>query len=221
MASSLYYFISWRYILTFESGNQTHYIDLIIREFIDSSPEVLITILTLIGGWSIGTRLTTRWNLWQKKKEADIAAVDAFHILYGEFFAIWKMWNYLKIDKENGVTRWSIFERSCLAEAKMEALFVRIATERELGSSEIETLGKFRQAFQQLREAIRANKELPWDSSSNSEYIAFKQLASKFAHIILTHDVPPSVSTRRSVAQLLEITDNRWEDQWVDRDNSV
>lgn len=34
------------------------------------------------------------WNLQLKRRESDLATVKVFHNLYGEFFAVWKLWNY-------------------------------------------------------------------------------------------------------------------------------
>ena len=44
--------------------------------------------------WAVGNRLSAKWGLWQKRREQAHAAANDFYRLYGEFFAVWKLWNY-------------------------------------------------------------------------------------------------------------------------------
>ena len=65
-----------------------------------------ISLLTIALGWFVGQRLNVRWNLRQKQRELDLTTAHDFHMLYGEFFAIWKLWNYsLKPERVCTVTR--------------------------------------------------------------------------------------------------------------------
>jgi hypothetical protein len=132
-------------------------------------------------GWLIGKRLSLVWSDKQKRREQDLIAAREFHLSYGEFLATWKLWNYfLKFGAENlpGSSRWTILDRACQAEAKLEATLVRLASERQLTEQEIEILGKYRQLFQTLREAIRDNAPLDWNFSQHPQYSEFKKFGS-------------------------------------------
>jgi len=48
---------------------------------------------------------------------------------------------------------------------------------------DVETLGRFRHRYQQLRQSIRDNVPLPWDHSEYSDYVEFKTLAPQVAAI--------------------------------------
>src|SRR3954463_10798929 len=43
--------------------------------------------------WGVGYRLTFVWEDRKRRRESDIAAVETFYRLYGEFFAAWKLWD--------------------------------------------------------------------------------------------------------------------------------
>lgn len=122
-------------------------------------------------GWLVGQRLTVQWNLKQKQREQELASGQEFYRLYGEFFAVWKIWNEFKDNPRGveGLTRKEIFVRACAAEGAMESLLVRLATSQPLTDEKIEVLGKFRQAYQSLRETIRDDKPLGWNRSNHEQ----------------------------------------------------
>jgi hypothetical protein len=169
----------------------------------------LVTALILAGlGWFVGKRLTVLWSRRQKQNEQDLMAARDFHALYGEFFALWKLWNYfirdLGAESLSGASRWNLLDRACGTEAKLESTLVRLASERSLTNKDIDTLGHFRQLYQQLREAIRDNKPLAWDHSEHPDYVQFKTLAPQVAAII--------IGQRRVRRELLmKITSNIYE----------
>jgi hypothetical protein len=170
----------------------------------------LLTYLVFLGlGWLIGKRLTVLWSHEQKENEEDRVAARVFHQLYGDFFALWKLWNYSLCDPGSqtapGTSRWELLDRACNTEGKLEALFVSLAaSQRSLANNEIETLGRFRQRYQQLREAIRDNVPLKWDYSEHPDYKEFKSLAPQVAAIIVR-------SGRVRQELLLKITSNVYE----------
>lgn len=175
----------------------------------------LISSLVLLGlAWFVGQRLTVAWNLRQKRKEYDLTTARDFHALYGEFFAIWKLWNYYvrDIGSESlaGASLWELLKRACDAEGKLESTLVRLACERPLTDKQIEILGTFRQLYQQFRESIRDKKPLEWDSSTHPDYVAFKTLATKVASLIVD-DEEFSIGSDNSAAALIKITSNVWE----------
>jgi hypothetical protein len=173
------------------------------------TPKLLTYLLFLGLGWVIGKRLTVLWSRKQKENEQDLEAARDFHQLYGEFFALWKLWNYSLGDPGSqavpGTSRWELLDRACSSEGKLEALFVSVAaSQRSLANDEIETLGRFRQRYQQLREVIRDNVPLKWDHAEHPEYVEFKTLAPQVAAIIVR-------SGRVRQELLLKITSNVYE----------
>lgn len=46
---------------------------------------LLVAALTLAATWWVGYRISANWNLRQKRNELNLAAVAAFHSMYGEF----------------------------------------------------------------------------------------------------------------------------------------
>lgn len=177
-------------------------------------PKFVTSLVLLALAWFVGQRLSARWNLRQKQRERDLANAQEFHLLYGEFFAIWKLWNcYIRDigqDALPGASRWNLLDRACIAEGKMEATLVRVACERQLTSDHIVMLGRFRQLYQRLRETIRDNEPLNWLSSEDPEYVEFKACASGAALLILGKQLQPN-SPRAASKHLREITSNRWE----------
>lgn len=183
-------------------------------EVIKAILNVIVAVITLGLGWFVGHRLTVYWAIRQKQRELELSALNDFYNLYGEFFAIWKLWAYCNAPDEDmklsDTTRWSLLERACIAEGKLEAIFVMLSSERTLKDHDIETLGKFRQAYQQLRESIRDNKDLGWWSQDHPEYLSFKHLAYLTACIILS-----GRSRERKGEVLTKITSNSWEKTWI------
>jgi len=111
---------------------------------------------------------------------------------------------------------WELHKRAASAEAIIEGTLVKLSSELNLHEEQINSLGRFRQAFQQLRQAIREGRLLPWDYSDHPEYTTFKTLAVHVAALLGKNwpDSPPSCE--RAASQLLQITSNRWEHEWVD-----
>lgn len=167
--------------------------------------------------WAVGNRLSARWVWWQKRREQTQAAANDFYRLYGEFFATWKLWNY-SLQQPEGAgwenRRWELLERAAAAEAGVEALLVKLASERVLNQSEMEAHGKFRQGFQTLRQMVRDRKRLDWGSSDYPQYASFKALASYTARLVSTVDQgkPPSLEDTQRALSI--ITSNVWEKTW-------
>jgi hypothetical protein len=190
------------------------------QEFTHKVPDLLSNLITLLLGWIVGQRLTVYWNVKQKRKEMQMIAAEKFQGLYGEFFSVWKLWNYYIRDigpsAFPNASRWELLNRVSIAESSMEALFVRLSTDKTLNDSEIIILSRFRQAYQSLREAIRDNQALKWESSNQPEYIEFKTLAVKVAYIILSDQKITDQDVDRKVDTLLKITNSaKWEGNWV------
>lgn len=189
------------------------------QEIIKALISVIVAIVTLSFGWLVGHRLTAYWAIRQKRKELELSAVNEFYKLYGEFFAVWKLWAYyVHSAKELSIPetiRWELLQRASIAEGSLESIFVKLASEHRLPDRDIETLGRFRQAYQQLRESIRDNKDIGWFHQDHPEYLSFKRLAYLTGCIIVS-DRRRRRRVREQMAHVLEqITSNRWETRWV------
>lgn len=174
----------------------------------------LVTYLIFLGlGWLVGKRLTVLWSRQQKSNEQDLDAVREFHALYGEFFALWKLWNYYLHDLGPqalpGASRWELLDRACKSEAKLEATLVRLASHKLLTDGEVVILGRFRQHYQMMRAAIRDNVPLGWDHSEHPDYIEFKKLAPQVAAIIVGDKVVDKDLLARITSNIYELPQGR------------
>jgi hypothetical protein len=173
-------------------------------------------VVTLIGlgvGWLVGQRLTYQWNLRQKRRESELATAQDLQRLYGEFFAIWKVWNGVAREADPSACQ-EVLRRAAEAEGLLERVLVKLATERRLSPVDRDTLGKFRQAYQQLRGAIKRGQPLGWTSSEHPEYLAFKRLAVAVTLIVQAEGGVTPVGADEAFASLRDITSNRHEKSW-------
>jgi hypothetical protein len=189
----------------------------LVQEAVKAAYSLGSAIIVLVFGWGIGHQLTYKWNVRQKSREFQLSAAQQFYLAYGEFFAVWKLWN--RLDRTaNGFEdrRWELHKRSAAAEAIIEGTLVKLSSELELKEEDLNYLGRFRQAFQQLRQAVREDRHLLWPGSDNPAYRTFKSLAIRVSGL-LTSKWPSSPPSReRAIEQLLRITSNDWEEKWVE-----
>ena len=186
-------------------------------ELFKSILSLIVAALTLSATWFIGQRLTTYWNLRQKRNELNLTSLQAFHALYGEFKEVVKIWRLAKRPLKTPVVvppeeRWKLLTRACALESKSEALVLRLTTERFLSSEETTAIGLFRQAIQTLRESIRDNTDCPL-GSRRAEYRLLNQLAPQVAAIVSADSPKQSLSAQRAQSQLADvvaITSDRW-----------
>lgn len=173
--------------------------------------------LVLALGWFVGQRLTFAWNVRQKRREFQLTASQQFYAAYGEFFAVWKLWNRLDRNAASFEDRrWELHKRAAAAEAIIEGTFVKLSSEVLLPEGELNCLGRYRQAFQRLREVIRENVELSWSSSEHPEYKAFKSLSVQVAALLGSEWPEKSISCEQAAEQLMKITANTWRAKWLD-----
>lgn len=187
------------------------------HEAVKASYSIVSAVIVLALSWLVGSRLTYGWNVRQKNREFQLSTSQQFYVAYGEFFAVWKLWNRLdRTVAEFSDRRWELHKRAAAAEAIVEGTLVKLCSELKLDDEQINTLGRFRQAFQQLREAIRDDRHLSWNASEHSEYKTFKLLAVRVA-ALLGRDWPRgSPPCERAADQLIRITSNKWTGSWVD-----
>lgn len=151
--------------------------------------------LTLGLGWLVGYGIIARWDLMKKRQELDIAIATQFHKLYGEFKEVSRLWSAFSFSGNRSkpltfpdTTPLDLLKRAAAAEGGVEAIIVKLATERVLDGEDIKTLGLFRQAYQKLREAIRDGGPLGW-TRDTPEYTLYNDLASKTACIISSNKI--------------------------------
>lgn len=184
----------------------------LIKGLISGASGFVLLVLT----WLIGQRLSYEWGVRQKRRELQLASLQEFYGAYGEFFAVWKLWNRLDPkDASHGERRWELLKRSAAAEAILEGMFVRLSVELELKDADISALGRFRQAFQQLRQSIRDDVPLPWPHGSCPEYLSFKTLSTSVAALLSGKWSDSAIPHARAQDQLIEVTSNKWENVWV------
>lgn len=184
------------------------------QEMIKSLFSIAVSVITLGLGWVVGQRLTVYWGIRQKQRELELSAMSEFYRLYGEFFSVWKLWAYCRKQPNELIapemTRWELLERATNAEGMLEAIFVKLSSERALSDFDIETLGRFRQAYQKLRESIRSNEGLGWPTQDNHEYTSFKRLAYIIACMIRSDK-----SKIQNGDALIRITAGTWDNKWT------
>src|SRR5262245_30600537 len=121
----------------------------VVKGLIGLLAPVLTAILLYFVARFLTDRYRERTQAAQKQRELQLLAANRFYQLYGEFFAVWKLWNAVKSGTVAAESQQAqgleLYRRSCVAEGEMEAVLVRVATEFRLGPSEVETLAKFRQ----------------------------------------------------------------------------
>jgi hypothetical protein len=193
--------------------------------FHDEALKSLLTLgvstVTLALGWGFGQWFSYLWNVRQRRREIQLSVSQEFYSAYGEFFAVWKLWN--REDRTSASfdeRRWELHKRAAAAEANIEGMLVKLSNELRLAPTEITALGRFRQGFQQLRQAIRSGSTLAWSTSDHTEYVAFKRLTSQVAAILAGNwpMKPPPAS--KAASQLMEITANRWERVWFELESN-
>ena len=86
-----------------------------------------------------------------------------------------------------------------------------MSLELNLSDIDIPALGRFRQAFQQLRESIRDDVHLPWPRGNCPEYLTFKTLSISVAALLTGNWPDAPVPSARDQNRLIAVTSNRWE----------
>ncbi|MGW0586376.1 hypothetical protein [Streptosporangium sp. NPDC002607] len=204
----------------------------LLAETVKTIPNLVVALLTLSLGWFVGNRLTARWDERKKRRELDLLALGTFYEAYGQFCAIWKLWggtpNSLMEDDQ---FRADVLKQAAEVEGKVEALLVRLASERSLSERECVLLGCFRQGFQSLRKSIQRKDPLrsriyraggpeitayPWTSSDAPPYLAFKALAG-FAADLMSRNSRSNIEPGAASIALRQITSNDLERTWVDK----
>ena len=177
---------------------------------------------TLVLGWFIGQRIIAYWDIRKKRQELDIVTATQFHKLYGEFKEVSRLWRAFSFtgNRSNpltfpNTTRLDLLKRATALESSLEAIIVKLATERVLKEDDINTLGLFRQAYQELRVAIRGGEPLDWIHGT-PEYILYNDLASKVAYIISSNKIkrrPSLAEAPKILRKIINVRPEQWRDE--------
>lgn len=166
-------------------------------ELMKASFSAVVTILGLLLTWIIGQRLASRWIIWQKRREIELATTIKFYELVGEFLAVWRMWTSAKKDADTNnrnAVRWQLLERATAAEGSMEAICLKILVERKLSESEAHTLGVFRRLYQEAKYRILQQNTLD-QVFEDQIYQTFKLYAVKVSCMLpVSSDSRPRAS---------------------------
>lgn len=181
---------------------------------------MLTVVMTLAGGWFVTARVTDHWDRVKKNREVDLSAAHEFQRLYGEFVAVWKVWNALRGDFSSvhgppGHAKWACLERATVLEGGVEALFAKLAVERRLSKDDIAVLGAVRQAFKVLRRAVRQDQPLNWWSSEVEEYSSFKTATMSMSVLLTTPRTSRKPDRNEAVRAFRHITSNYHETRWI------
>jgi hypothetical protein len=191
--------------------------DLIMK----TAPTILAGFASLLLAALLGHRIANYWTYRRKKRELLLSAATDFYSSYGEFYALWKLWNHHKLNNTvmmDDARHWEMLGRVCKAEAILESMLVRLTSERQLSSDDIQILGAWRSVYHTLRYAIEQNQPLPWYSSDNPQYFQFKSLAPKVAALILGEKIPGSLEAGSLESPMYTITSGAWRKNEVKSD---
>jgi hypothetical protein len=179
-----------------------------------AAPAVLV-LASLCLIWFIGYRISDRREMQRFRRQLDLASVEAFYKLYGEFFAVWKLWDaalrFPGSVPSQADHRRDLLLRATVAEGSLEALLVKVTSERRLTPEQQKDLGRFRQGFQTLRQAIREDKSLSWLGSEDPEYVRFKSLALAVAS---TLSPSPGLPPPEAFNALSQVTATGFAGEW-------
>lgn len=187
----------------------------------------LIGGLGIVGlGWLVGLGLTAKWNIRQKRREFELTTLGDFYKLYGELFTVLKLWHAYKDGMEApDNTRWNLLERAARVDGSIEAMLIKVTSERQLPDETISNLGKMRQGFQRLRESIRDGDRLDWGYSEHEEYAELKRLSSFFSTMLVSEknndfEGPEPIEAAKA---FIYMTANERENEWdaiIDREKA-
>jgi hypothetical protein len=144
---------------------------------------VSFTFIAILGGL-----VGVAWEGFKRRREQSRASLELFFAAYGEWFATWKLWAAATDAGSIGTLGVDLLERATAVEGKFEALLVKVATERPLDADQMRRLGRFREAYQSLRESIEQRRSLDWNVRGRDDhvqpYVAFKVLSTEFARLL-------------------------------------
>ena len=146
-----------------------------------------VALVSLTLTWFVGSRVSAYWTGRQKRNELDSAAATELYELYGEFVAIWKLWNRTDAvgsAETREARRVDLLERATRMEGRFEALLLALTSRFVWSPRELDDLGLMRQLFQFPREQIESSASdsqdlrIPWHYSEHPQYREFKRVCT-------------------------------------------
>lgn len=186
---------------------------------------ILVAILPSILVLTVGQFFLVRYR---KSKEQDVEllrsvreqqykSVELLYSLFSQFMALYREMSNT-IDPEIDKNKLNDFLlRAIQAETQLDALIVRIVCESvsEPNQDYEYLLGHLRQAAQKWRETIIKGKLLNFESSTNSDYVRFKETFSSTATFMVQHIheqlKPPGTHREQATILLMKIFSNKYE----------
>jgi hypothetical protein len=168
-------------------------------ELIKAGLALLVAGITLGLTWIVGAKIAAKWSLWQKQREFQLQALNQFYGFYGEWMSVFRLWFLYHADRNEKhglpaseckeleaaeISRWHLLKRLVNAEANLESVFLRLASEVAMEREDIGRVGLFRRSTQALRDAIRRDAPLPWHTY-DPEFQKLRELAASVAYLIL------------------------------------
>ncbi|WP_210521511.1 hypothetical protein [Hymenobacter terricola] len=182
--------------------------DVVKEELVKFVSALIILFITWAGGyWLLG-----EWELRKKAREIDLSLAMQFQQLFGEFKEIWRLWKVYEPKAANAppLTKWDLLTRASSAEGRVEAVLLKLATDRQLTQEKLITLGLFRQSFQVLRQGIRDAESLEYGFTS-ARYRLFNRLGAEVAHIIVDRASGPPPTAKQAIDAFQTIIEVRTE----------
>lgn len=171
----------------------------------------------------VGNELAARSERRRKLRDLDLDLLHEFYRLYGEFFALLKLWDAWKRRGNSAATDpdgfGRILERSANAEGRVEALLLKVASERTPTCSEQDLLGAFRQCHQSLRESVGRDEAVEWNRANFEPYAAFKALACAVSQLLSSERSAhwDQLEPREAIDAFRQVTSNTYEGGRPDR----
>ena len=149
-----------------------------------------LSAILLVLSWLVGQRILAFWERRKKQNEIDLASLAQLHRIHAEFRTIGRLWRAFGLGQPAGAAvnipddiHWQLQLRAAAAEGEMEALVVKLATERVLTDHQVRSLGFLREAYQLLRRCIRDRVWFYWKSGS-PEYTTFYTSAIELTSVL-------------------------------------
>ncbi|MGZ3416458.1 MAG: hypothetical protein ACXVEF_04125 [Polyangiales bacterium] len=160
-----------------------------------------LSLVLLLTTWLLGQRILLFWERRKKQNEIDLATLGELQKVYGEFRTVGRLWRTFALDRPTGEKvvcpddgiHWQLHARAAAAEGSMEALVVKIATERRLDEEGIARMAILRESYQMLRRAIRDRDFFYWKNGS-PQYATFNESVVGIVSLLATPSERPEAA---------------------------
>jgi hypothetical protein len=169
--------------------------------------------------WTVGLRLSAGWDIRKKRAEFDQLLVQEFNKVVAEFKAIGREREVLKsrlADTQNATAekqkafedaRYELVKRAVATESTLETILLRLlsdletwlitqgvtdAQKQEAREQQLRTMGLFRVAFRNLREAVAEGSHVT-PGFNDPELWLFNRLAAELSGFIYERATAPSL----------------------------